>query len=196
MPGHGLSLDVTGDGSGAVLVIQLSEGTSRDYIVKVDFTGKRTIVIPTGEVSWADGRWGRRPGTERFHYDRINGVAMGFGYIPAKTSARVMVENLQLLADRPSKLVNPVIAVGPGELQVTGEIETGQYLRYNGGDTVGVYDENWKSIRQLSVTRRNYIMPAGAAAVSVRVADGAPQPWLETQFFSEGQQIRIPKGLR
>jgi hypothetical protein len=193
MPGHGLALDVTGDGSGAVLVIQLSSGGVRDYVVKIDFTGKRSIVIPTGEVSWADGRWGRRSGTEWFHYDRLSGVAMGFGYIPAKTSPRVKVENLQLLADRPSTLVNPIIAVGKGELTVNGQIESGQYLRYSGGDTAGVYDTNWHLLKQLPVTRRDYLMPPGPVQVSVKVADGATRPWLETQFFSEGQPIRIPK---
>jgi hypothetical protein len=193
MPGHGLSLDVTGDGSGAVLVIQLSAGGVRDYVVKIDFTGKRTIVIPTGEVSWADGNWGRRPGTERFSYGVISGVAMGFGYIPAKASPRVKVENLQLLEDRPSKLINPVVALGAGELQVSGEVESGQYLHYTGGDTAGVYDENWHLLKQLPVTRRDYLMPSGKAPVSVKVAPGAPSPWLETQFFSEGAPIRIPK---
>ena len=193
MPGHGLSLDVTGDGSGAVLVIQLLAGKARDYVVKIDFTGKRTIVIPTGEVSWADGNWGRRQGTERFSYGVISGVAMGFGYIPAKASPRVKVENLQLLEDRPSKLINPVVAVGAGELQVSGEVESGQYLHYTGGDTAGVYDENWHLLKQLPVTRRDYLMPSGKAPVSVKVADGAPTPWLETQFFSEGAPIRIPK---
>ena len=193
MPGRGISLDVTGDGSGAVLVVQLFSGGPRDYVVKVDFTGKRTIVIPTGEVSWADGRWGRRAGTEWFQYDRISAVAMGFGYIPAQTSPRVRVENLQLLADSPSKLVNPTIATGAGELGVLGEVETGRYLRYIGGDKAGVYDENWHLLRQLPVTRRGYLMPAGPAPVSVRVANGAPLPWLEAQFFAEGQPIRIPK---
>ena len=196
MPGHGLSLDVTGDGSGAVLVIQLSAGGSRDYIVKVDFTGKRTVVIPCGEVSWADGRWGRRPGTERCKYDRVNGVAMGFGYIPAKTSPRVKVENLQVLADCPIKLVNPVIVVGAGELRIDGQIESGQYLRFAGGDTAGVYDENWHLLKQLPVKRRSYLMPSGPAQVSVRVADGAPRPWLEAQFFAEGEPIQIPKEAR
>ena len=193
MPGHGLSFEVTGDGSGAVLVIQLSGGGERDYIVKLDFTGKRKIVIPTGEVSWADGHWGRRPGTERFGYSGIASVSMGFGYIPAKTSPQVKVENLQLLEDRPSKLVNPIVTTGAGELRVTGEIDSDQYVRYTGGGQATVYDENWKPVKQLPVTLHDYLMPTGVAPLSVRVAEGTPQPWLEVQFFSEGNPMNIPK---
>lgn len=193
MPGHGLSLDVTGDGSGAVLVIQLSGGGTRDYVVKIDFTGKRTIVIPSGEVSWADGRWGRRAGTERFGYDVVRGIAMGFGYVPAKVKPQVKVENLQLREDHPSRLVNPVIVVGAGEIQIAGEVESGQYLRYSGGNKAEVFDENWKPLRQLAVTVRDALMPAGRVLVSVRVADGTPRPWLETQFFTQGGPVRIPK---
>lgn len=197
MPGRGLSMDVTGDNSGAVLVLQLEDGRgTRDYIIKIDFTGKRTITIPTGEVSWADGRWGRRSGTEWFGYEKLNAVSMGFGFIPAKTSPQVKVANLQLLADRPSKLVNPVITVGTGQLQITGEVETGQILQYTGGDTAGVYDANWHLLRLLPATRREYVMPAGPTTVSVRVADGAPHPWLETQFFVESQPIRVLKQMQ
>jgi hypothetical protein len=193
MPGHGLSLEVTGDGSGAVLVIQLSGGGERDYVVKLDFTGKRKIVIPTGEVSWANGYWGRRPGTERFGYSGIERISMGFGYIPAKTSPKVKVENMQLLEDRPSKLINPIVTTGTGELRVTGEIESDQYLRYTGGGQATVYDENWKQVKQLPVTLHEYLMPTGVAPLSVRVSQGAPQPWLEVQFISEGNPITIPK---
>jgi hypothetical protein len=28
--------------------------------------------------------------------------------------------------------------------------------------------------------------------VAVRVAEGAPHPWLEVQFFAEGQPIVVP----
>jgi hypothetical protein len=192
MPGHGVSMDVTGDGSGAVLVLQLEGGGARDYVVKVDFTGRRSIVIPTGEVSWADGHWGRRPGTERFGYSTITGAAMGFGYVPAHTSARVKVENLRLLEDRPSRLVNPVIAIGNGTLAVTGVVDTGQYLCYTGGDAALVLDENRKTLKELPVIRRDYMMPAGMAAVSVSVLNDAPLPWLEVQFTTYGTPIRVP----
>ena len=116
--GRGISMDVTGDGSSAVLVLQAFSSGVRDYVVKINFTGKRTIVIPNGEVSWADGYWGWRFGAKSFDYKgNVGALALGFGYIPARTSPRVKVENLQLLGDRESKLVNPVITTGARRAQ-------------------------------------------------------------------------------
>ena len=192
MPGHGLSMEVTGDGSGAVLVLQIEGSGARDYVVKIDFTGKRTIAIPTGEVSWANGCWGRRPGTERFGYNMITGVAMGFGYISAQSSPRVKVERLHLLEDRPSSLVNPIITTGTGTLAVRGVIETGQYLCYTDGNTVTVMDENRKKLKDLPITQRDFKTPSGFAPVSVSVSKGAPLPWLEVQFTTQGPPVRVP----
>ena len=39
--GRGLSMDLVGDGSGAVLLLQLSGRGVRDYVVKIDFVGPR-----------------------------------------------------------------------------------------------------------------------------------------------------------
>jgi hypothetical protein len=193
MPGRGLSLDVTGDGSGAVLVVQLFGGGERDYVVKIDFTGKKTIVIPTAEVSWANGHWGRRPGTERFDYGTIGRVAMGFGFIPAKTSPAVKVENLQLLHERESLLTNPTVRVGTGNLCIEGEIRTGECFRYDGGKSGGVYDENWKKKRELPVRATDFVMPKGTAPVAIGVAADVTQPWLEVQFIVEGESLTVMK---
>jgi hypothetical protein len=193
MPGRGLSLDVTGDGSGAVLVVQLLGGGERDYVVKIDFNGKRTIVIPTGEVSWASGHWGRRPGTERFAYGAIHRVAMGFGFIPAKTSPSVKVENLQLLHERESRITNPTVRVGKGMLHIEGTIHSGECFRYEGGEFGGIYDENWKKKRELPVRTMDFTMPAGTAPVVIDVPEGSSRPWLEVQLIVEGKPLTVMK---
>ena len=38
---------------------------------------------------------------------------------------------------------NPVIHVGKGQLRVLGNIPSGQFIQYTGGDKAIVYDENW-----------------------------------------------------
>jgi hypothetical protein len=189
----GLALDITGDGSGAVLVITLTNGYVRDYVVKIDFTGKRSITIPTGEVGWANGWWGLRPGTERFPYSSVTRVCMGFGYIPASVAPQVKVERLRLMADVASSLVNPVVTTGTSALAVIGTIQTGQYLRYDGGTMATVYDLNWRAVQTLPVFNQSFAMPGGVAPVSVAVAAGSPQPWLEVQFVTKGSPIIVPK---
>jgi hypothetical protein len=190
--GRGIAMDIEGDGSGALVLLQLHGRGVRDYVVKVDFKGPRSIMIPSGEASWADGNWGWRFGAKHFDYDRVAGVSLGFGEIPAKTNPKVRISRLRALVDAPSKLVSPVIRTGAGALRVEGEIESGCYLRYDNGDIATVYDRNWRKLRELPVVRTDYVMPSGFAPVSVTVAAGAPLPWLELQAIVEGEPIRVP----
>jgi hypothetical protein len=111
--------------------------------------------------------------------------------IPPRTNPRVRISNLRVMCDVPSKLVNPVIRTGTGSLTVKGEIASGWYLRYDGGDVATVHDRNWKKLRTLSVVRDGYVMPAGFAPVRVDVADGTPQPWIELQTIVSGEPIAV-----
>jgi len=186
-----IGMDLTGDGSGAVLVLQVKGRGVRDYVVKVDFVGKKSVVIPNGEVAWADGCWGWRFSAKYLSYGKMGGIDLGFGFVPARSHPRVKIENLRLLSERPSRLVNPMICTGGGRLRVAGEIETGQYLQYEGGDTATVYDGNWNKLKQLSVTLSDYTMPSGFAPVRVQVQDGSPRPWLDVRFIAKGSPILI-----
>ncbi len=189
---RGIALDVDGDGSGAVVLVQFNGRGVRDYVVKVDFKGMRTITIPSGEASWADGDWGWRFSAKHFDYGKVDGIRLGFGSIPARTSAKVRISNLRLLADKASKLVNPVVRTGVGSLTVDGEIETGCYLWYEGDEVATVYDRNWNKLRELKVARNNYVMPAGFGPVCVDVAQGSPRPWLEVQAIVTGDPLLVP----
>jgi hypothetical protein len=189
--GRGMAMDIEGDGSGAVVLLQLSGSGTRDYVAKIDFKGNRTITIPSGEASWADGNWGWRFGAKHFDYSRVHGVGLGYGFIPPKTNPRVRLSHLKVLVDVPSKLVNPVIVTASGKLTVNGEIETGCYLRYDGGDVAAVHDRNWRKLKELKVVRENYVMPTGYAPVRVDVAGGAPLPWLELQMIVAGKPMVV-----
>ena len=191
---RGIGMDVTGDGSGAVLLIQPRGRGVRDYVIKIDFTGRRSIVIPTGEVSWANGCWGWRFGAKHIDYGSMGGLDLGFGYIPARSHPKVKIENLRLLPERASRLVDPVVCTGAGQLRITGEIATGQYLQWEGGELATVYDANWNKLKTLKVTSSNYVMPPGFAPVSLQVPDGVPRPWLDVRYLVKGEPIVVPKG--
>ncbi len=132
-------------------------------------------------------------GAKHFDYAEVHHLSLGFGMIPARTVPKVKISNLRPLLDVPSRLVNPVIRAGAGALTVQGEIETGCYLRYDGGDVATVHDRNWKKLKTLSVVRDSYSVPSGFAAVRVDVADGAPRPWLELQILVTGEPIQIQR---
>ena len=191
--GRGIALEIDGDGSGAIVLLQLHGRGIRDYVIKVDFTGSRTIQIPSGEAAWADGDWGWRFGAKNFDYSQVGYVSLGFGMIPPRSAPRVRIAGLRQLRDVPSKLVRPVIRIGSGSLTVDGEIETGCYLKYDGGDTATVFDRNWNELRTLPVASDHSLMPSGFAAVHIDVPDGAPRPWLELQTIVMGEPIHVPK---
>ena len=175
------------------MLLQLHSRRVRDYVVKVDFKGPRTIEIPSGEASWADGDWGWRFGSKHFDYSQVRYVSLGFGMLPPRSAPRVRIAGLRPLRDVPSKLVRPVIRIGAGSLTVEGEIETGCYLRYDGGDTATVHDRNWNKLRTLPVVADQSLMPSGYAPVRIDVPEAAPRPWLEVQTIVTGPPIHVPK---
>jgi dienelactone hydrolase len=189
--GRGIAFEIDGDGSGAIVLLQLRGRGLRDYVVKVDFKGRRTVRIPCGEASWADGDWGWRMGSKHFDYAGVRYVSLGFGMVPPRSSPRIRIAGLRQLRDVPSKLVRPVIRIGSGSLAVDGEIETGCYLRYAGGDVATVYDRNWNSLRTLPVVSDGSLMPSGFGGVRIDAAADAPRPWLEVQTIVTGDPIRV-----
>ena len=81
---RGVGLEIDGDGSGATLLIQIGGNGMRDYAVPIDFTGRRWVEIPSGEVAWYQACWGWRMDTKHCDYATIAEVRLGFGFIPPR----------------------------------------------------------------------------------------------------------------
>ena len=190
MTGHrSVGMYVTGDGSNSVLVFQIP---GFDYVVPLNFEGRKYIEIPHGKVAWANGYWGWRQGTHRGSYKNVGRFNIGFGHVPSQKKATVTVEGLKALKEIKTALVNPVIGVADGSLKIDGVIESGHYLEYKGGDTATVYDENWNSIKDLAVKKTNYTIGKGWSKVSVTTSQSQPLPWLVVQFMTEGEPTIVP----
>ncbi len=187
---RGLGMWVTGDRSGALLLIVAG---SRDYIVPVDFDGRRFIEIPNGEASWARADWGWRMETKSNDYSRVRQVKIGFGQLPPRTTATVKVERLTALGEIPTAVENPVVHIGSGQLQVRGTVPGGHFLQYDGGRTAVVFDENWHRQGELPVEKTNAMMPHGSFAVSVDTLQPQPWPWLDVQFLTTGTPVPVGK---
>ena len=187
---RGLGMWVTGDNSGALLLVELGQ---RDYVVPIDFNGRRYVEIPNGEVSWASGAWGWRMETKSTDYSKVRRVKIGFGQLPPGAKATVKVEQLTALGEIPVVLQNPVVHIGPGHLRVHGNIASGQFLQYTGGDKATLYDENWHQCGEFPVEKNNYIMPAGEASVTVTSEQTEPTPWLDVQFITTGTPMILTK---
>jgi len=188
---RGVGLWVTGDNSGAILVIQIPGG---DYVVPIDFTGRRYVEIPNAQVAWSTGYWGWRMGSKRTYYDNVTWLKMGIGYLPAGRAAEVRVEQLTALNEHPVELRNPRFSIGDTTLEAEGVLSSGQYLVWEGGATCTVYDENWHKKSDLPLRRNTLMAPKGDLRFSIEGETGALLPWLEVQVMTRDEPMIIPDG--
>jgi hypothetical protein len=159
----------------------------------MDFTGRREIVIPSGEVARTVGRWGMRYRTKSAGYGVFRDVSIGFGRVMAKTHPTVLVEHLRLLAATPSSIQDPVIHAGSGTLAIKGEVRTDHYLWYRGGDTVGVYDLNWHLVATLPAVPTTYGVDEGFSEFRIEGRCGESPPWLDVQFIVRGDVTPVTR---
>lgn len=186
---RGVLLEVEGDGSGAVLVVQLHGAGMRDYVVKLDFIGPRQIVIPNGEVAWSAGCWGWRFGAKQFDYrGELRAVSLGFGHLPAKASARVVVRRLELMENATGVLRDPVVRVCDGFVRLRGDVHEHEYLVIDAEGGAEIFDRNWKRLRKIESTRERFIAPVGGVTARIDAAsrDNEPLPWCEVQVITRG----------
>lgn len=186
---RGLGLWVTGDASEAILVVQIPGG---DYVIPIDFAGRRYIEIPHSQVAWAEGRWGWRMGSKHAHYDAVNWVKMGFGMLPAKSKTRVTVEGLTALREVDTQLKNAVLHFGSKSVTLQGAIPSGTYLTWDGGETAVLYDANWNETGRLSVTGGSREVPEGPFEFRLTSSDtDTPPPWIDLQLLTRGVPIVV-----
>lgn len=186
---RGLGLWVTGDGSGAALVIQLHAGNARDYVVPIDFTGRRWIEIPNGEVAWRLRDWGWRNGTEKsFRYDNVREISIGLGYLPARADCHVEIEGLRALREIEPALIDPAFTLNGNIVHVSGTIPSGHHFILPLKGPCLTFDPNWKPGPALA--------RSGELHGPSRKADftfQAPEPsgWLELGVQKPGGSIPV-----
>lgn len=188
---RGIAVTVTGDGSGAILVLQAHCHGPRDYVIPLDFKGPRDVAIPCGEVSWSDARWGWRFATKNTKYGHLRRMSIGLGRVPPKTAVDISIGNLRLLPETPAALIDPVFSVGAGTLHVKGTIASDSYAWYRGSDTLGVYDANWQMISTLPIVKKNFVASQGPLEIGVESQGPGPMPWLESQFFVKDKPLIV-----
>jgi len=185
---RGLSIELEGDGSGALVLVQLEGKGCRDYVIPIDFEGARTVEIPCGEVSWARADWGWRMGTKTMDYAKVAQCRIGLGMVPANRQVSVRIRRMTALAEQPVPLKDPVVTINDTSLQIAGSVDTGNYLVFDGTDAVDVFDPNWHHVGQLDVPVNDLAAEFGMNSVSVQAATG---PWMELQMMTWGTPMRV-----
>lgn len=188
---RGIAMTITGDGSGAILVVSVVGAGQRDYPVRLDFKGKRDIVIPSGELAFGSADWGWYGSKYSLQYGSVRQVRLGAAYVPANTSVDVHVENLRIMHEESTSLVNPTLQIGDAVMKIVGRVPSNTYLWYRGGDHVTLHDLNWKQIGQLQIASDRFVVPSGRSDFVLDLQDVKSQPWLEYQFVVSAPPISL-----
>jgi hypothetical protein len=129
--------------------------------------------------------------TKHCDYATIGEVKLGFGFVPPRSRATVTVGRLQALAEIPVVLTDPIVTIGTQRMVLKGTVASGDYLEYQGGETVAVCDANWNRLRELTVTGPRMQLPTGPVTVLLDASSSGPKPWLEMQFTTEGDAMVV-----
>ena len=187
---RGIGLWVTGDGSGATLVIRLNRGRGRDYVVPINFTGRRWIEIPTGEVAWRVRDWGWTKSTRKFmDYGSVRIIQIGIGHIPAGTTCSVEVDGMIALAETPEALVDPTLTLGEQSVSVDGSIGTENHFILDEDGLFTVYDSNWNA---LSEQQLDVMLPSDLTTFKMESVSSSDDIWLEVGVQASNETTTNP----
>ena len=188
---RGIGLWVTGDGSGATLVIRLSRGvSSRDYVVPVNFTGRRWIEIASGEAAWRARDWGWTKTSRKFlDYGNIKAIKVGMGHVPANTTCSVLLEGLTALAETPEALVDPILTLGEQSVSVDGSIDVENHFVLDENGRFTVYDRHWNA---LSEQQLNVMLPSDLTTFKMESVSSSGDIWLEVGVQASNETTTNP----
>lgn len=185
---RGVAITLIGDGSGAVFLLKVAK---RDYPVKIDFVGEKTIVVPHGEAAWYQGDWGWRMKTKFTKYDFTKTAEISIGYLPPQTDVKVTVVRIVALREEPC--VASALSVSANKtalsLQSKVGIASGDIIYYNGIEAY-LYDKNWNEKEQLECDGSVFAVRAGENVVQIH-HDANANPYFELQLITCGQAKKI-----
>ncbi|TWU45650.1 hypothetical protein Q31b_08260 [Novipirellula aureliae] len=158
-------------------VVVLSKDPRDGYI----YTPHRVMGRTSGEdpLIHIDQEWGAIP-----RYQQIKaGTTMELlnPYDAQQPQVVIRVEETS------STLANPQITINKkGMLSVEGEIQPGEYMTFEGGDAVQVYDNNWNRLRTLPAHTMSFTVNKGANTVTTDSSKGSKKPDIKVQFITLG----------
>ncbi len=142
-----LGLWVHGDGSGAVLDVQLVDTSlirARDHTVKLDFNGWRffRLVDPNFDATYDYELFRHKGNLTSLAYGSVRELRLQLVGMPRKQPVTVHVGRIEALAEVSRPLASPVIEVNNKPLRIPVTLEPDQMLELSPDGTVRVYDRN------------------------------------------------------
>ncbi|MDY0170280.1 MAG: LamG-like jellyroll fold domain-containing protein [Thermoguttaceae bacterium] len=161
MPGDAMGLWVKGDGSGALLNIQIRSpreyhGCTADHYIDLDFVGWRYVELLLRERDserltdyvWPYSGAGGSHAVYRnaVNRERISEVNLLLNEIPAGGGVDILLSPIRSLPAQRAELTNPSLEVGGTKVVFPVTMQSGQYLELEAMDDCVLYDERGELI--------------------------------------------------
>ncbi len=157
----GLGIWVKGDGQGALLNVQLrcpEHTTYRgfgDHYITLDFTGWRYFELAEPDSDRIqDYQWpyGGEYGIYRefVDYAGVSSMSLFYNNLPVGKETTCVVSAPRALPLIKGKLLQPTLKVGEKSLRFPVELESGQYLEYNGTGSATVYGSDGGKLQEVA----------------------------------------------
>ncbi len=177
LPGDAMGLWVKGDGSGALLNVQIVSPREfhhclADHYIDLDFTGWRYVELLLRERDserlsdyvWPYSGAGGAHAIYRnpVNRARISQVNLLLNEIPAGGQVDILVSPIQSLPTRSVELVHPAVQVNGRRVVFPVRLTSGQYLEWEGPEGGVVYDERGELLQRFSLDGELPRLAAGA----------------------------------
>ena len=172
-----LGVWVHGDGSGAVLNVQLqaANGGYRDHYVDLDFTGWRYCELTrpeTDRVYTFNAGYSTKHATRHFHYGQLMCLFLRYNTIPSGGQARCLVGPVRALREHWRPVVDPVFTVGGQTVTYGCQLETEQYLEFDGDGEATLFDREGVVVRRVAPQGTVPVLQPGANEIVFGAASG------------------------
>ncbi len=209
MSGDAMGLWVKGDGSGAVLNVQVRSpreyhGCISDHYIDLDFTGWRYVELLLRERDserltdyvWPYSGAGGSHAVYRNAVDRahISEVNILLNEIPAGGEVDILLSPIRSLPSRRAELANPALEVGGKRVIFPVTLQSGQYLELESLDDCALYDERGELIARFRPQAD--ALPTLAEGVNALRFDCAPPEGLSARAEVTVIALGQPFGAR
>ncbi len=145
------------------------------------FTPHRIMGRTSGEdaLYQIEQEWGSVP--------RFQSITAGTEMVLSNPNAAQVPQVVIRVVETSTTLVDPLITLNTtGTLAVTGDVQPGEYLKYEGGTTATVYDNNWNVLRTLPAVATAFETVTGENTVLTGSGAGATTSDLMVQYITLG----------
>jgi hypothetical protein len=174
----GLGLWVYGDGSGALLNLQLRSPTHlvsgiAERYVALDFEGWRHVELVEHEGErWSHYRWPYGDAysiyREVLQDQQVASLGVWFNDLPPNRTVVCHLESVRAVPLVAATLVNPVVSVGESTLRFPRTLNSGQYLEFAPPGPARLYGPDGGLLGDVRPEGTTPVLPHGASTVGLR----------------------------